>query len=161
MNKNNKFQEFKNTDRIWAIGSLHSSIESFQSIKKYILLNFKERDKVIFLGNLIGFRDKSKEIISEVLNLRFALMAKFNLNNEDIIFLRGAQEEMFLKLLQLQTAPNPQDIVLWMFEHGVDKTLESYGFNINERKNYKNKSLAKILKLLPAKPNFILKNISV
>ena len=132
MNKNNKFQEFKNTDRIWAIGSLHSSIESFQSIKKYILLNFKERDKVIFLGNLIGFRDKSKEIISEVLNLRFALMAKFNLNNEDIIFLRGAQEEMFSKLLQLQIAPNPSEIIDWIFSHGVDQTVISYNFKPDE-----------------------------
>ena len=47
-------------------------------------------------------------------------MAKFYLNPEKIIFLRGAQEEMFLKLLQLQTAPNPIDIVKWMFDHGVD-----------------------------------------
>ena len=86
MTKNYKFQEFKKTNRIWAVGSLHSSIQSFQSIKKYILLNFKESDKLIFLGNIIGFRDQSKEIISEVLSLRFALMAKFNLHNEDIVF---------------------------------------------------------------------------
>ena len=55
-------------------------------------------------------------------------MSKFQLNHEDIIFLRGAQEEMFLKLTQLHTAPNPRDIVNWMFEHGVDKTIQSYGF---------------------------------
>mgnify|MGYP006981167189 CR=1 FL=1 len=47
----------------------------------------------------------------------------------DSLFLRGAQEEMFLKLLQLQTAPNPHDIVKWMFEHGVDQTVESYGLD--------------------------------
>jgi serine/threonine protein phosphatase 1 len=124
-----KFQEFKNTDRIWAVGSLHSSIESFQSIKKYILLNFKQGDKLIFLGNLIGFRDKSKEIISEVLSLRFDLMAKFKLHHEDIVFLRGAQEEMFSKLLQLQIAPNPSEIIEWIFSHGVDQTLISYNFD--------------------------------
>ena len=39
---------------------------------------------------------------------------------------------LFLKLLQLQTAPNPSDIVLWMFEHGVDKTIQSYGFDTKE-----------------------------
>ena len=74
MTTNNKFQEFSNTDRIWAIGSLHSSIESFQSIKKYILSNFKNGDKLIFLGNLIGYTSHSKEIITDVLNLRFKLM---------------------------------------------------------------------------------------
>ena len=110
------------------MGSLHSSIRSFQSIKKYILSNFKESDKLIFLGNIIGFRDQSKEIISEVLSLRFALMAKFNLDNEDIVFLRGAQEEMFSKLLQLQIAPNPSEIIEWIFSHGVDQTVISYNF---------------------------------
>ncbi|SVD78509.1 uncharacterized protein METZ01_LOCUS431363, partial [marine metagenome] len=80
----NKFQEFKNINRIWAIGSIHSSLESFQSIKKYIFSNFCKDDKIVFLGNLIGFGDKSKEIISEVLKLRFNLMAKFKLKNKDI-----------------------------------------------------------------------------
>ena len=69
MTINNKFQEFKNTDRIWAVGSLHSSLESFQSIKKYILSNFKNGDKLIFLGNLIGYNDHSKEILTDVLSL--------------------------------------------------------------------------------------------
>ena len=90
MTSNNKFQEFKNTDRIWAIGSLHSSIVSFKSIKKYILSNFKNGDKLIFLGNLIGYNNQSKEIITDVLKLRFSLMAKFNLYHDDIVFLRGA-----------------------------------------------------------------------
>ena len=34
-------------------------------------------------------------------------MSKFKLKPESIVFLRGAQEEMFSKLLQLQLAPNP------------------------------------------------------
>ena len=42
---------------------------------------------------------------------------------------------MFLKLMQLQIAPNPQDILLWMFDHGVGKTIESYGFSKEEAKD--------------------------
>jgi len=129
LTNDNKFQEISNCNRIWAIGSLHSSIQSFQSIKKYILFNFNEGDKLIFLGNVIGFGDQSKEIISDVLNFRFKLMATFNLSNEDIVFLRGAQEEMFSKLLQLQIAPNPSEIVEWIFSHGVDQTVISYNFD--------------------------------
>ena len=140
MTSNNKFQEFTNTDRIWAIGSLHSSINSFQSIKKYILSNFKKDDKLIFLGNLIGYNNQSKQIITDVLSLRFSLMAKFGLNHEDIVFLRGAQEEMFSKLLQLQIAPNPSEIINWIFNHGVDETVKSYNFKpdqfIETSKNY-------------------------
>ena len=73
------------------------------------------------MGNIIGFGKRSTETLSSVINLRNYLLSKFFLKANDIVFLRGAQEEMFLKLLQLQTAPNPQDIVQWMFEHGVDK----------------------------------------
>ena len=81
MKNSSNFSEIIDAKKIWAIGSIHSSLESFQSIKKYILSNFKKRDKLIFLGNIIGFRNKSKEIISEVLSLRFNLMAKFNINH--------------------------------------------------------------------------------
>ncbi len=129
MKNQNKFQELKGANKIWAIGSLHSNIDSFKSLKKYILSNFSKGDKLIFLGNMIGFREKSKEMITEILTLRFNLMAEFKLKNEDIVFLRGAQEEMFSKLLQLQTAPNPIEIIDWIFSHGVDKTLRSYNFD--------------------------------
>ena len=54
---------------------------------------------------------------------------------------RGAQEEMFLKLMQLQTAPNPEDIVSWMFDHGVGSTLESYGFIKDELKKFLSEEL--------------------
>ena len=147
MTNDNKFQEFINTNRIWAIGSMHSSIESFQSIKKYILSNFKKGDKLIFLGNVIGFRNKSKEIISEVLKLRFDLMAKFNLNHDEIVFLRGAQEEMFSKLLQLQIAPNPSEIIDWIFSHGVDQTLVSYNFEPDQFRNVATQGTIQINKL--------------
>tara|TARA_B100001059_G_scaffold204472_1_gene213790 strand:+ start:23 stop:835 length:813 start_codon:yes stop_codon:yes gene_type:complete len=143
----NKFHEFVNTDRIWAIGSIHSSLDSFQSIKKYIFSNFKYGDKLIFLGNLIGYNNSSKEIITDVLSLRFNLMAKFNLDHEDIVFLRGAQEEMFSKLLQLQIAPNPSEIIDWIFSHGVDQTLSSYNFEPDQFRNIATQGTIQINKL--------------
>ena len=147
MSADNKFQEFIKIDRIWAVGSLHSSIESFQSIKKYILSNFKNGDKLIFLGNLIGYNNHSKQIITDVLSLRFNLMAKFKLDHEDIVFLRGAQEEMFSKLLQLQIAPNPKEIIDWIFSHGVDQTLVSYDFEPDQFKNIATQGTIQINKL--------------
>ena len=61
-------------------------------------------------------------------------MSKFKLKPESIVFLRGAQEEMFSKLLQLQLAPNPSEIIEWMFDHGVNETIKSYGFSEKEVK---------------------------
>ena len=128
MDKESHFLEIKNSKKIWAIGSIHSRFKAFNSIKEHLLKKFREEDHLVFLGNIIGLRQESKETLNSVIDLRNQLLAKFCLNSSKIIFLRGAQEEMFLKLLQLQTAPNPQDIVLWMFGHGVDATIESYGF---------------------------------
>ena len=132
MNNSSNFVELKKDGKIWAIGSIHSNLKSFISIKKYILKNFNSEDKLIFLGNVIGLGDNSKETINEVLQLRLNLMAKYKLKTTDIIFLRGAQEEMLSKLLQLHIAPNPIEILDWIFSHGVDKTIISYNFDPDE-----------------------------
>ena len=135
MNKVSNFVELEESDKIWAIGSIHSNLKSFNLIKKYILKNFERGDKLIFLGNVIGLGNQSKETLSSVIDLRFNLMSKFKLKPKSIVFLRGAQEEMFSKLLQLQLAPNPSEIVEWMFDHGVNETIKSYGFSDNEVRN--------------------------
>ena len=135
MDKASNFVELNKSNNIWAIGSIHSNINSFTSIKKFILNNFETNDKLIFLGNVIGLGENSRETLSSIIDLRFNLMSKFKLKPESIVFLRGAQEEMFSKLLQLQLAPNPSEIVEWMFDHGVNKTIKSYGFTEDEVKN--------------------------
>ena len=135
MDSISNFVELNNSSKIWAIGSIHSNLNSFIPIKKYIQNNFKMNDKLVFLGNIIGLGDKSKETLTSVIDLRFSLMSKFKLKPDSIVFLRGAQEEMFSKLLQLQLAPNPSEIVEWMFDHGVNKTIKSYGYSEDEVKN--------------------------
>jgi len=140
------FVELNKSNKIWAIGSIHSNLKSFSSIKKFILNNFDTNDKLVFLGNIIGLGDESKETLSSAIKLRFDLMSKFKLKPETVVFLRGAQEEMFSKLLQLQLAPNPSEIVEWMFDHGVNKTIKSYGFSENEVKNIASSGTIKISK---------------
>tara|TARA_B100002051_G_scaffold267875_1_gene296923 strand:- start:2357 stop:3166 length:810 start_codon:yes stop_codon:yes gene_type:complete len=140
------FIELKNSNRIWAVGSIHSNLKSFESIKLHIIKNFQKGDKLIFLGNVIGLGDFAKETLTSIINLRFKLMAKFNLDSQEIVFLRGAQEEMLNKLLQLQTAPNPTEIINWMFDHGVDKTIESYGFEPNDVLNIASTGVVNISK---------------
>ncbi len=132
MNKESNFVEFIESNRIWAIGSIHSNVDEFNTIKKHILKNFQNGDRLVFLGNVIGLGKSSKKTLSSIIELRFNLMSKFKMKPNEIVFLRGAQEEMFNKMLQLQIAPNPLEIVNWMFEHGVDSTLNSYGFSKDE-----------------------------
>ncbi|MDC3075446.1 hypothetical protein OA258_03305 [Pelagibacteraceae bacterium] len=146
MDNVSNFIELNKSNKIWAIGSIHSNLKSFSSIKKFILKNFESNDKLVFLGNIIGLGDESKETLSSVIKLRFDLMSKFKLKPESVVFLRGAQEEMFSKLLQLQLAPNPSEIVEWMFDHGVNQTIKSYGFSEDEVKNIASSGTIKISK---------------
>ena len=125
------FIEFNDASRIWAIGSIHSNSNSFNFIKNFIINNFQKGDKIVFLGNIIGLGKYTKETLNSVIDLRFILMSKYKLKPNDVVFLRGAQEEMFSKVLQLHLAPNPTEIIDWMFDHGVDKTLDAYGFSKN------------------------------
>ena len=55
MHIQSKFIELKYSKKIWAIGSIHSHLDSFNSIKEHIEKHFIYGDKLVFLGNIIGF----------------------------------------------------------------------------------------------------------
>ena len=76
LEKNSNFVELNNISRIWAIGSIHSNLNAFNSIKDFIIKNFKQNDKLIFLGNVIGLGDKSKETLSSIINLKIQFNVK-------------------------------------------------------------------------------------
>jgi hypothetical protein len=64
-----------------------------------------------------------------LLSFRSSLIAMPGMLAEDVVYLRGAQEEMWQKLLQLQFAPDPGVVLRWMLRQGVDTTLVAYGGN--------------------------------
>ena len=87
MNKESNFVELVNPNRIWAVGSIHSNLQAFNSIKNYLIENFTHGDKLVFLGNIIGLGPNTKESLSSFIDLRFYLMSKFTLQPDEIIFL--------------------------------------------------------------------------
>jgi serine/threonine protein phosphatase 1 len=60
------------------------------------------------------------------LKLRRTVLARPGARACDVVFLRGAQEEMWSKLDQLHFAVNPRDVLRWMLHHGVGATIEAY-----------------------------------
>src|SRR3546814_11639535 len=66
--------------------------------------------------------------IAEALRFRRSVLAQPPLYMpEDVVHLRGQQEEMWHKLLQIHFAPQPKELLRWMLERGVDATLRAYG----------------------------------
>ena len=122
-----KFGIVENARRVWAIGAIHGSRSHLAELHTRLESRLKSGDKLVYLGNYLGRGDAIIETVNELLLFRRALLARFNLVDDDILYLRGSQEEMWQKLTQLQIAQNPAQVLEWMLAQGVDATLEAYG----------------------------------
>ena len=54
MIKESHFIEITDSQKIWAIGSIHSRLEAFNSVKKYLLENFGKTALTVLSGYGIG-----------------------------------------------------------------------------------------------------------
>ena len=122
-----KFCRLGRPKRIWAIGAVHGDVARLQGLHDRIGPQFQPGDRIVYLGNLIGLHPQVMETMAEVLHFRRAILSLQGALASDVVFLRGAQEEMWQKLLQLQFAPNPSEVFQWMCDQGVDATLRAYG----------------------------------
>ncbi len=117
----------RNCQRVWAVGGVHGQAELLRQLHEQIAERWQYFDRIVYLGNLIGHGDDSLGAIAEALAFRRRILAVPHAIPDDIVFLRGRQEEMWQKLLQLQFAADPAGVLEWLLGHGVGATLEAYG----------------------------------
>jgi serine/threonine protein phosphatase 1 len=113
--------------RIWAIASVHGEAERLALLQQAIAGRLDQGDRLVYLGNLLGCGTNPKAALNEAIRFRRAVIARPGGFVGDVVFLRGHQEEMWQKLLNLQLAPNPIEVLKWMLEQGVGATVEAYG----------------------------------
>ncbi|ALG70451.1 hypothetical protein VY88_07200 [Azospirillum thiophilum] len=113
--------------RVWAVGAIHAQPDRLDVIHHAIGQRFRPGDRLVYLGNMIGFGEQVVETIDRLLAFRIALLAMPGMIASDIVYLRGQQEEMWQKLLQLHFAPDPRTVLDWMLHQGVAPTLAAYG----------------------------------
>ena len=124
----NRYGVLKNAKRIWAIGSIHGELEKLTQVHKTLISKFRRGDKLVYLGNYFGDSNKNKETLDEILITRRRIMSLPEVfMPEDFVYLRGAREEMFFKLLQLHFAPNPAPVMEWLLDHGMAGSIAAYG----------------------------------
>jgi serine/threonine protein phosphatase 1 len=131
MSDRERFVRLRTGRPIWAISSVHGELDQLYQLHETLSRRIQIGDLVIYLGNYLGVGPKSGDVIDCLLQMRVWLLARPFAHTCDVAFLRGAQEEMWSKLLQLQFAPNPRDVFCWMMDRGVDKTLTAYGGTID------------------------------
>lgn len=128
----NGFVNIGNPNQIWAIPAIHSAVEDLTALHDSILKNIKAGDRVVYLGNYTGYGSDARACVDEILAFRRLVLSIRGMIPSDIIYLRGMQEEMLHKLLQLQFANNPNDVLLWMLGNGLSATLSDYGVSAHD-----------------------------
>ena len=136
MQKPQRFGVIERPARVWLVSSIHGEHARLVAIHDAIANEYQRGDRIVYLGNYFGFGDKISETVDELLSFRRYLMARHLQMPQDIQFLRGAQEEMWDRMLQLHFSRSPQSVLEWMLERGLDKTLEAYGSSADEARGY-------------------------
>ena len=126
-----KFAVLKAGRRSWTVGALHGEAAQLTALHDALAPKLKPGDQLIYLGNLIGRGAAVLETLDEIIAFRTLFLSRPGAHLCDIAHLRGAQEEMWQKLLQLQFATDPRQVLAWMLEQGVGATIEAYGGNLD------------------------------
>jgi serine/threonine protein phosphatase 1 len=127
-----KFALLRQPSRVWAIAAVHGMADQLDRLHVALDRRLVEGDRIVYLGNYLGHGDRVAATIDALLSYRRYFLARPRVFAYDIAYLRGSQEEMWQKLLQLQFAPNPREVLQWMLDHGVDATLNAYGGSAQE-----------------------------
>lgn len=133
MNQSERFTVLHAVERVWAVGAIHGDVEKLIAVHDAIAEDVRFGDRIVYLGNYFGHGRYGPEVLEELLRFRSWFLS-FNpfRHVDDLVFLRGAQEEMWWKLMQLQFAPDPGAILDWMEPRGIGSLLAALNFEMDE-----------------------------
>jgi hypothetical protein len=131
-NRDTKFTRLPGAVRVWAVGAIHGEAERLARLHDLIGERFRDGDRLVYLGNYVGYGGAILATIDELLDFRRRVLGRRRGFSCDVAFLRGAQEEMWQKLLQLQFAPNPGELLRWMVRAGAEATIRAYGGDLRQ-----------------------------
>ena len=118
--------------RIWALSSVHGDLERLVQLHDCLLERVQPGDRVVYLGNYTGYGLQSRECVDEILTFRRLVLSMPGMKADDLVYLRGRQEDLWARLLQLHFSKDPADHFLWMLGNGMGNTLESYGISSHD-----------------------------
>ena len=118
--------------RTWAVSAVHGEADRLVALHDALADHLQPTDNLVYLGNFLGRGDVGATVHELLLFRRRVMAYQADSDGGTIVHLRGSQEEMWHKLLQIQFAPNPRDVLEWMLTQGVGATLLAYGGSFDE-----------------------------
>jgi serine/threonine protein phosphatase 1 len=118
--------------RVWAIAVIDGEARRLAQLHDSISERFREGDRIVYLGNYLGPGGAVLATIDELLDFRRRVLGRPGGGGCDVVFLRGAREEMWQKLLQLQFASNPGELLQWVVQAGMEPTIRAYGGDLRQ-----------------------------
>ncbi len=126
------YSVLRRSRRVWAIASINGAADRLASLHRQLGPRLAFGDRVVYLGNVLGHGAGVAETVDEVLRFRAHVMARPFGFAGDVAILRGAQEEMWQKLLELQFASNPREVLAFLVAQGVGATIAAYGGDLRQ-----------------------------
>lgn len=121
------FAVLRHARRVWAVAAIHAEIDRLRDAHNELAARLLPGDRLVYLGNVIGHGAATVATLDELLAFRRDFLCLPGAEPDDIVYLRGAQEEMWRKLLQIQFATGPGEVFDWMLRHGLEPVLRGYG----------------------------------
>ena len=130
MSFKNKFSNLGHPNRIWTISAIHGQIDKLYAIHDTLFDKCRPGDRIVYTGNYFAGRHGFPlATMDELLSFRRRMLAQPGMMTDDFAYLRGVQEELWSKVLQLQFAPSARDVLDWMTSRypEIDSILQAYG----------------------------------
>jgi hypothetical protein len=135
MSFKNKFSNLGQPNKIWVISAIHGDRAQLIRLHKTLYHKISPGDRLIYTGNYLGGAGASPVgTLDEILYFRRTLLARPGMEATDFVYLRGIQEELWNKLLQLQFTPSPGQVVDWIIKkhQNMESILQGYGSSFEE-----------------------------
>ena len=111
-----RFTDLGRPRRVWAVAAIHGDAGRLAALHGAIRDAIRPGDRVVYLGNMLGRGPHVRATLDEILSFRREVIAAPGFFASDVVFLRGMQEEMWQKCLQLHFAVNPGEVLRWMLD---------------------------------------------
>lgn len=116
----------------WAVAAVHGDAVRLRKLHHQLRWHLRPGNYLVYLGNFLGHGPAVGATINELLAFRRFFLSQPGVEPEDIMFLRGGQEEMWERLTDLHRAPDARQVLEWMARHGAASTLAAYGLSVED-----------------------------